>query len=35
MLVSQGILFKVIIGGGGGVRIDVYTKKHVRTTRPE
>ena len=31
MLVSQGIIIKYLSGGGG--RIDVYTKKHGRTTR--
>ena len=45
MLVSQGIIIKYLsgegVGGGGGAgegggeggRIDVYTKKHGRTTR--
>ena len=41
MLVSQGIIIKYLSGGGGGGgggggewgRIDVYTKKHGRTTR--
>ena len=32
MLVSQGIIIKYLSGGGGG-GIDVYTKKHGRTTR--
>ena len=33
MLVSQGIIVKYSFGGGGGGLIDVYTKKHGRTTR--
>ena len=34
MLVSQGIIIKYLSGGGGGGGgIDVYTKKHGRTTR--